>query len=59
MYTRAPMCTHAMYIYGFCAPGSVSLRLVCQHVKEHRQSSFDDAKLGTKKMRSNLLKRIR
>ena len=34
-----------MYIYGFCAPGSVSLRLVCQHVKEHRQSSFDDAKL--------------
>ena len=36
--------------------------ILYHHVKDHRQAPFpfvDDAKLGTKKMRSNLLKRIR
>ena len=37
----------------------IFVSIMYQYVKYHRQSFVDDAKVGTKKMRSNLLKRIR
>ena len=45
--------------YSFISPGPPPCGCLYQHVNEHRQSNFDDAKIDTKKTRSNLLERVR